>query len=381
MEVLNLEIPDVMIDDYLQVRGNRTLPDKIQKDCERVAHAEADIGMLQIGYRGLDFEKIRKGQEMGCRIFAQPDEALERNIHQALKYEKGISPLYTEFPVDLSGWWKQQIPKESWPVWPVPSGDKKLRIIQMLYHANDGDSEHELQNLTPEVFAIEPTWHQLNMEIGCEIAWVGEIVEEMSAIGHGFVPDLYTRSMKQAKHLIAFNGANLGYGKDPYVEGDVVNGVHVDFNHRTFLTPANTDGFDSGFRSWNHRWQKIKATGVKKNRLITQTGLWKMIVSGGVFRANLHEVICTADILKWAHVRLAHNCNAVRGTYAVWLHADPQTPMGVIPEIANDARFQKQVLKFEHDPLMLPQDIYTRFKNYYEYFLWQLDEIFRASEK
>ena len=116
-----------------------------------------------------------------------------------------------------------------------------------------------------------------------------ETVSRMLCLGLGLQEDVFVDMMKNAPHLMAPTGADLG----PLQEHAILAGFHSDLN---FLTIHGASRFP-GLTLWTREGRKLAAK-VPPGCLLLQAGQMLEALTGGRIQAGYHEVTVNKETLR-----------------------------------------------------------------------------------
>jgi hypothetical protein len=140
----------------------------------------------------------------------------------------------------------------------------------------------------PQVYPKDfPQWESVMNTWGYKMLGATEIASKMIALGFGLEENIFYDRMKNAGHLLAPTGSDLGR----FDIGTVFAGVHYDLN---FLTIHGKSNY-GGLYVWLRNGQK-KRVRIPDGCLLLQAGAQLEYLTGGECLAGYHEVIYTKDV-------------------------------------------------------------------------------------
>jgi len=317
-------IPTVDLERYQWERERgRPLSDETLRDCGIAAQAFVELGVCNVRDprfpKGLDSAYQRATAE----IFALPDAVKHGRFRRAdLHHQVDWTPELVEQARDHTELIEREISAEHRPLpWPVQ--DLKERIF-VPAPDNERPEQTAFPGLNQPCALIDayPEWG------ACAVLWRGHMLQaittfvEMLAIGLDAPPDIFTRLMRCAPHLLAPTGTNVRRFGRP---GAVWAKFHYDFNLVTGHGKANLPGL----YAWTRDWRRFPVR-VPQDCFLMQAGKQLWWLTGGRIMYGFHEVVCREEMMDAVRAFLAAG-NDWRVTSTVFAHVASDQWLEVLP--------------------------------------------------
>eukprot|EP00003_Mantamonas_plastica_P012491 TRINITY_DN2240_c0_g1_i1.p2 TRINITY_DN2240_c0_g1~~TRINITY_DN2240_c0_g1_i1.p2 ORF type:complete len:301 (-),score=107.88 TRINITY_DN2240_c0_g1_i1:169-1071(-) len=217
------------------------------------------------------------------RYYNQPDEDKLKDARPEIYYQLGVTPEGTEVPRDhrdiinkLDGCHMAHVPVGADPKW--------------RFHWRIGEQPKEtkwpLLNADPVIpEGFEDEWEEKMNNWGTYMVETCTTCAQMAAVGFGLEYTAFSDKMKNAPHLLAPTGSDLG----KFGEKDTIfAGFHRDLN---FLTCHGKSRFP-GLLAWTREKKRFPVV-VPDGCLLLQAGIQLEYLTGGHVQAGYHEVVFT----------------------------------------------------------------------------------------
>jgi hypothetical protein len=299
--------------------------------CEYLADGLCHEGSVLLRDPRTDWNKARDFTEMMVEYFAQPKEAIDRDIRPPW-FQVGVNPGGEEVPLDY-GKIFERLPPSDMPHMLERNqdgtfvGDPKRRFFRRM-GPRPAETQFQEQNdadVIPAAFGN--MWARIYDGWGDQqlVAYLTALA--MLEMAWKLAPGTLTDLAEVAPHLMACNGVDLNeHGH----KGKVFNGVHTDLNAISVHGPANFPGL----RIWTRDWTSMTVS-VPPGYLLVQAGQMLTRLTGGKALAGFHEVACLQETLD-AMDRARGHRRLIRVSSSFFGHFASDRLLYVLPQFLDD---------------------------------------------
>lgn len=267
--------------------------------------------------------------DMMEKYYSQKDNVKRKDIREKVHYQVGLTPAYTETPLDhcekifrLNEKRKNFIHK--------PKGkDPKERF---LWHVN----KKSVDNIIPEGF---DNWENNMVSWSTHMSNTVKTISKILALSLDLDINFFTTMCNRSDTLLAPTGMNLLNKK----EHNIIAGYHNDIS---FLTIHGKSRYP-GLFIWLRDNTKIQVQ-IPDGCLLIQAGKQLEHLTGGYIQAGFHEVVVTKEALNKVLDNYPVNC-PVRVSSTMFVHTNDEVILSPIQ------RFVTEKSKEEY-PLILKSE-------------------------
>eukprot|EP01133_Synstelium_polycarpum_P003764 gene3764-4339_t len=256
------------------------------QDCKNLVRTLQETSCLVIKSPNVNEADNSRFLDMMEQYYAQPVEALMKDVHPEWSYQLGATPEFTEKPRDHSDVIRKLKPQYAAH---APRGaDPKWRFFWRIGDRPEETAYPEL-NCPPVIPEKFPQWQEVMDSWGSLMLSSMETVCEMIATGYGLPRDSLTSLMKNGPHLLAPTGSDLErFG----LLDQIFAGFHYDFNLLTIHGKSKFPGLYIWLRDGTRVLVKVPP-----GCLLLQAGKQLEWVTGGDIMAGFHEVVVTKETI------------------------------------------------------------------------------------
>ncbi len=307
------EIPVIDLDRF----RNGTMT---QKEMTDATLAFATLGVVCLRDSRVTPEMQRNFRNTMKRIHGASAEELRLLDGADTGFQRGMTPPFTECPLDHSEWVKTLRPEHR-PLTEPGRADPKARFMWPI-------GPRPKQSRWPKVnphSAVPPRFADiaspLDMWGNCMLN-AGHDLLEVVALGLGMPQRRFSRMLANAPHILGPTGSNFTNA----VLGTVLAGLHYDFNVVTIHGQTEI----RALICWTCDGEPFLVE-VPDGCLLAQVGKELEYLTGGYFFAGMHEVDVTPESLKDAAAMMARGEVPIRASSNLFMHLGTRNvlmPMG-----------------------------------------------------
>eukprot|EP01132_Coremiostelium_polycephalum_P005623 gene5623-6998_t len=289
------------------------------EDCKNLVKTLQETSCLVIKNPNVIEEDNAKFLDMMEQYYAQPVEALMKDVHPEWSYQLGATPEFTEHPRDHTDVIKQLKPQYAAH---APRGaDPKWRFFWRIGDRPTDTAFPEL-NCPPVIPEKFPQWGEVMDRWGGLMLSSIEIVAQMIATGYGLPKDTITNYMKNGPHLLAPTGSDL----EKFGQLDqIFAGFHYDFNLLTIHGKSKFPGLYIWLRDGTRVLVKVPP-----GCLLLQAGKQLEWITGGDILAGFHEVVVTPETLTAVEKAKAEGRSLWRISSTLFGHVASDTDLKIL---------------------------------------------------
>ncbi|KAI0551110.1 Clavaminate synthase-like protein [Xylaria curta] len=290
-----MDLPIIDLDVFL------SSPDSpaAQEECAKAARALITYGALVLRDSRVAEPDNAAFLDLMEDYFAQPDEALRRDLRPEVNYQVGVTLENTEKPkcavdepcLDII---RRLAPDER----PLDIGahapDPKCRFFWRMGDIPPYETQFpglNADNVVPAATGIRERWTPVMTTWGQSMKSAVTGLAEMAAVGMGLPAETFRDAGRYGPHLLAPTASDL----KKYGEKDtILAGFHSDLN---FLTIHGRSRYP-GLHIWaRNTGRKIAVKIPPGNYLLVQAGKQLEHITGGLVKAGFHEVVVNDSTL------------------------------------------------------------------------------------
>lgn len=260
-------------------------PQKAETECRQIAWALENLGVVVIRDPRLPVKLNSRFQRMMEQYFRQSEMVKKLDERLDLGHQVGWTPSFEERPKNRSGIIAGFHPNHR--PYRIIGKDPKERFF-IPVGERPPHTKYSRLNAPPVIPTSFPQWEKVTGEWSASMLQAIMTVCEMTAVGFGVQPNLFTKRMRYGPHLLAPTGSDLKkYGRP----GTVLAGFHDDLNLLTGHGQANFPGLFA----WTRQGERF-AVEVPDGCLLMQAGQQMEYLTGGRVLCGLHEVVVTPEM-------------------------------------------------------------------------------------
>ncbi|KAH8164580.1 hypothetical protein CIB48_g3688 [Xylaria polymorpha] len=290
-----MDLPIIDLDIFLSSRDSAAA----QAECAKAAQALVTYGALVLRDSRVAEPDNAAFLDLMEDYFAQPDEALRRDLRPEVGYQVGVTLENTEKPkcavdepcLDVI---RRLAPEER----PLDIGahapDPKCRFFWRMGEAPPYETLFpglNADNVVPAADGIRERWTPVMMKWGQSMKSAVTGLAEMAAVGMGLPAETFSDAGRYGPHLLAPTSSDLQkYG----TKDTILAGFHTDLN---FLTIHGRSRYP-GLHVWARNTGRKMAVKIPPgNHLLVQAGKQLEHITGGLVKAGFHEVVVNDSTL------------------------------------------------------------------------------------
>ncbi|KAI0403364.1 hypothetical protein F4802DRAFT_294299 [Xylaria palmicola] len=334
----SMDLPIIDLDVFLASRDSP----EAREECARAARALITYGALVLRDSRVAEDDNAAFLDLMEDYFAQPEEALRRDLRPELHYQIGVTLENTEKPrcaahepcLDVI---RRLRPEERPLDISKHAPDPKCRFFWRMGEDLPYETRFpglNADNVVPQADGIRERWTPVMTKWGESMKSAVSSLAEMTAVGMGLPADTFTNAGRYGPHLLAPTASDLEkYGK----KDTILAGFHTDLNFLTIHGRSRYPGLHIWARNTGRR---IPVRIPDGNYLLVQAGKQLEHITSGLVKAGYHEVVVSdatvATIARRRAARADRPLVRISSTFFWTLASD--FDLAPIPALADKAR-------------------------------------------